>query len=650
MLLISSYADGEATPEEAAHAKAHLEHCGECRQSVEQWRGQRAMFEWAYTAELLEDTKTEWQDAPVGKGKRMSIAERLSIFPIWARRPPTWAWAGALAVAIVAGFAIHYIATLPPFLKIGTQMAAGRASESARMEGDTELKLGPNSKISRIDDRTIRLENGWVNASVPHGSRLRVLTRRMEVLDQGTRFEVGTGPKLDYVIVEEGSVSVSKGKATRRVSAGQVLTAQDEGEPSVASLPDEQPEDENSGASLTRQDSAFAPCDAQSLDWQEGLERLASRFPDLRWSGGTVGGCMESNGIEYRHSISTMIGLKSGLREHFAEIAEALSGGTVDSGDWEIPVALIQVSDVITPELPGDVYYVQLVCRDGEIVWRFTGSMGSQDDYPLMAGQVHWLTSGSGGGGEGVVGRLRYRTYWKYAAGKPTVVDMTIWSADWPVRFWPMLGLRMSGTPIAQSQADRQALLAEVANRVSKTAGLNLKDRYPKLLYLDPERRHRILIAWNDDAGKELCRVSDLAKQGLGGSVTLAALATDVPLEEPKAPAGIYLLRFVLPGASRPPYLEIGAPDLRGAAAWGKSSHALQASMPADSSVGENSWHPDSLPGYGAVKLSFITKGADHNAFPFRFQVVGRPDDRSHTSKLNPTEVWAEGWIRVKKP
>ena len=228
VLLISCYADGEATHEEASRAKTHLEDCRECRRLVENWSKERTMLEWTYATELPREAEIDWRQELARRGESQSPSRRYG----WTRmlapcRPLRLVWTGALAAAVIVGFLIHHFTAQPPMLEVGARIVTSSESESARMDGGIELRIGPNSKVTRIDDRSIRLKKGWVNASVRHGSGLRVLTRRIRVLDVGTVFRVGTGPKLDYVIVREGSVSVAAENASRRVEAGQMLVAQD---------------------------------------------------------------------------------------------------------------------------------------------------------------------------------------------------------------------------------------------------------------------------------------------------------------------------------------------------------------------------------------------------------------------------------------
>ncbi|MDO8681867.1 MAG: zf-HC2 domain-containing protein [Armatimonadota bacterium] len=659
ILLISCYSDGEATSEEAARAIAHLEHCAECRKLLEEWREQRRMFEWTYTIEAPEETRAEWLEEPARKETRMSITEKIYRTPIWGRR--SLVWMGALAATVIIGFVIHHFAAAPQFLKVGTQIAAGIQTQTVRMEGDIQLKVGPGSKISRIDDKSIRLDKGWVTASVRHGSGLRVLTRRLEVIDQGTRFEVGTRQALDYVLVEEGLVSVRKGNYRRQVNAGQALIARDQGEPSVTALPKAE-SGSDAGTPLGKQNSVFTPQNGEQLDWNEGLQRLAARFPDARWQPSElISEVSKTKGMRFSCTIAPVSGLRDGLREHFVDIAQAMAGERIDSENWEIPVCLIQVNGIATtPELPGDVYYVRLIPKDGAVVWRLSGSTGSQADYPLDIrtdkGHISWAMG------------IAQEGSTIYTPNDKVKYMKSIWLYEWPGDAKPALSLSMDldNQAALESQKDERAMLSEVARRVPK--GVDWEHGSSDLLYLDRDRKHRFLIAWNDDAGRQLCRLSDLAKQGRGGSAILGALATDVPLEEPKVGMGIYLLSFVLRSDSKTPRLELTTPDIQNVASWGAPALALRNSKPEKDEGGGSSWIPDSLPGYGTVNIHYSTKVAYSDdssyqrTFPFLFQVTGRPDDRS-TRKISrntptgasasvrtPTGVWAQGLIRVRKP
>lgn len=615
-LLISCYADGEATPEEAARARTHLEQCGQCRALVEEWNGQRRMLEWAYTVKLPEEAETEWRQEPASKERTMSIGERVSRW----RRSSRWGLAGAFA-AVIVGFVIYHFATLPPLLKIGTEMASGGHSRTVRMENGIQLMLGPDSKIRRVDSKSVRLKAGWVSATVRHGNGgLRVVTRRFELLDQGTRFQVGTGPKMDYVVVEEGLVLVKKGISRSQVGAGQVLMAQDKGKLTVGTLPKANT-DGIFATALSKQGLPFVPNGAEYLEWGEGLRRLATRFPHLRGEQGTLAHLNNANGSVSLFGTMTDTRLRDGIRLHAAEIAQAMAGVKIANGNWEIPVGFVSLSRVTSPiQLPADTYYVSLVPSNGSLVWRFIGASGEQAQLSLTSGKhENWYG--------GPLATFR----------RNGITDVGLEIVDWPGDP-PQLTLKVGAVFPVKRHRDEQEMLSRVSKAIGRTLGSH------KLLYLDPARKRRFLIVWYPDSGAQFTRLFDLLKERRSGAADVGAFVTDEPLTEPAAPAGIYTLRLISPGASQTPRWAIVAQARQ---SDGKSSAWLRP-LPTTGARGEINSDHSSIPGGlrsvsdPHIDLSLGTGPAIRGGFPLRFDVSGPSKSGKNRSIV--------GYIRIKKP
>ncbi len=198
LLLISCYADGEATPEEAEIAARHLAECAGCRKLVGEWQGGRQMLEWACAFEVPEEVKLE--DGQMAAAQRTTGRIR-----VWPRLKWNWRLAGALAAVVAIGLAAYWSVTLPPILPVGRTVATRRVEQAVRVGSSVHLTVGPDSKVARIDDRSIKLAKGWVAADVRHGFGFTVVTNRFSVHDQGTRFRVGASPEFDWVTVEEGA-------------------------------------------------------------------------------------------------------------------------------------------------------------------------------------------------------------------------------------------------------------------------------------------------------------------------------------------------------------------------------------------------------------------------------------------------------------
>lgn len=650
IVLISCFADGEATPEEASRAKAHLEQCAGCRALVADWSEQRRVFEWAYAIPMPEAPHVEWSQTPAAARGGRSVVRNSLWLPLRARR--SWIGAGVAVATFVAGVIVYRQAVLPTSLETGAALATTGRYQEARVGGDVLLRIGPDSEVRRIDAGTIRLERGWVTASVRHGTGFRVQSRRIEVRDQGTLFRVGTGPRMDYVVVDEGSVYVSKGSSDYAVASGQVLMASDNEKPLVASLPKPRPEEAERSIPLDGSSRAFTPSSPDQLDWDAGLQRLASVRPGLRVESDTVNAY--STSIErcgYRIWVAAVRGLTDGLQAHFGDIAQAVAGGDADSGGWEIPVAIVRLDGITTaPELPADTYLLRLVSTRGRLAWRLSGSTGAHADYPFSIDRPHASSSGYNDSAAGPI-RLTTTSF----PSQPRLT-MTLRFTDWPGEIGPALNLDLRGIPMAESEKDKLAMLSQVIRTVGRSSTLDLRHGMSDLLYLDSSRRHRLLIAWNAEAGRQLCRLSDYANAGRVGSVVLGVVSTDSRLNEPSAEPGTYLLVLALPRRGSKPHLEIATPDGRAAASGSAPSHALLNRRSTDHATRFSAWAPESLPGHKQIVLSYALHPAEGDSFAFRFMVQGRPDSGgpvktgSDTSARSPSSIWAEGCIRVSTP
>lgn len=643
LILISAYADGESTHEETASAVLHLADCAECRNLVKEWQAQRQMLEWAYMVELSTELGIADIERLAGENKQMVHTGRISrlrlgLMPHW-----NWARSGIIAALLVMAFtAYHYIST-PPMMNVGTPMESNIRPMTVRVDGNVQLRLGPDTIARRTDSSSIRLDKGWASVSVRHGNSFRIITDRMEVSDRGTVFQVGTGPVLDYVMVEEGEVSVAKGGAHRRVGAGQILIAQDKGQPIVASLPRVAPGKGHSPLSPPNGSDHFTPTDSRSLDWSDKYNRLAQRFPEAGMGNGKGGGASSQYGLETWYYFSMNSNFQYRLSEHYQDIAQAMAGGKIENGKWEIPVGVMFVHDISSvPGLSGDMFYVRLVPKDGSIVWRLDGLDGSHADIPLIFGKLD-RASGHSSYSEG---HLLNHSLTTLENGRKYSLIHQI--SAWPGELKPILKLTMGSTPLEESHRAEYAMLDEVARKVGKPISDFREARgMSTLLYLDPGRKHRILIAWFD-TGSELCRLNDLIRQNRGGSATLGAISTDMPLSEPNVGPGIYLLRLVAIDASQSPYFEITEPDMRYVPAWHGTSFRLP-NDPNERGEGKGTWSPGLVSPYksdsGNVNIEYETSSANENGFPFGFGVTGRPD-----GKIGVDKTWAKGWIRVKKP
>lgn len=622
LLLISCYADGEATAEESAHAAEHLENCAECRKLVEEWEGSQQLLQWACALELPEEVNVVNE---VVQAQQMMYRRF-----VWPRMRWNWLTAGGLAAAVILLLVGYWFATLPPVLSVGSRVAAGAAAKQVRIGSRIRLEVGPGSKLVRLDDRTVRLEHGWVSANVAHGTGFRIVTDRIRVLDRGTVFWVGKSKGLDCVAVEAGRVAVVSGGTEYRVEAGDVFMAGN-GQVSAGALPAKQSGEDDEGSQLVDALELRRPQSADYMDMQEGLRTLAKRFPEARVGNGMVGGANETDGRRFGHDVCDAPGLLRGLREHFLEIAHAAGGGAV-SGEWEIPVCYLLVDGIEQPEsLPGGVYYVRLVASGGSVHWRLSDGAGHDADMPLT-----WTPhppSHDGGESHPPTGAVCYEE--EVVDGS---LDLPIRLTDWPGDIKPTLQLRCRGILISDYRRPDEPLLSEM-ERVS--SGVKGFGRFsPEVEYLDSRRQHRLAVQWSENAGRNLCR---LAKEGHGGSVVLGVMAADMAIQEPQLPGGAYILKFVQPDATKIPHIELVTPA-------GKAYQLDRGAV--GNPQGGSACGTQVLPGYGEMTLRHGWQQTDEDPMELLFWMLGRPDvNKGHTQTPElPSKAWAQGVLRIRKP
>lgn len=350
-------------------------------------------------------------------------------------------------------------------------------------------------------------------------------------------------------------------------------------------------------------------------------------------------------------------GVEQGLREHFREIARVVAGGKIDSRGWDIPMCVIQLyGKTLDQGVSNDIYLVRLVPKGDTIVWRLNGSEGGEIDFPFVLEEHDEKVWGNSGQA------VEFTGYHRVEHGKE-ISSEKLKLTCWPGRLKPTFVLSVEAAPPMGNRKLEADALARAMKQIPRVKGLDLRQGETDLLYLDRARKHPLLIAWSKEAGRELCRLSDSVKRGQGGAAVIGAVATDMPLEQPRAEAGVYLIRLVLPDSAATPYLELVTPDMRPLPGLSRLPSALEAAILKVEAYGEAGWCPDSLPGCGTMDLSYVRMSEDGDAFPLGFRIKGRPDDRStrernvkepdgsvSTHRGTPEKVWAEGLIRIRKP
>ncbi|HEY3413170.1 MAG TPA: FecR family protein [Armatimonadota bacterium] len=640
LILLSRYANDETTAEEAARATAHVGSCTACRDLLEDWRSQRQLLIWASTLELPELSAITLREI-AQREEPMSVPLRASRRFAWPHMRINRAFSFAtVATAVTLGLMYTYAsrnALFTPRLPDGTTL--GSAAPVVRVHNGIVLELAPNTRVTRLGDDRIRLDAGWLRATVRHGSGLRIQTKRLDVRDVGTVFQMNAGAPSDSVTVEEGEVSVSRGGKTYQVRHEQILSVSDKGQPDWGALPAYKPEEGEPGQPLVNSHDAFVPTDEQSLDWREGLQRLATVLPDAR-SSGTSGASSTWPGVDsvFRLSQSFAQGARRGMRAHFAEIARAQSGDTGNIGTWEFPVAYVMVDNVADPRgLAPDTYQIGMFANGSRLFWRFRGSRGTVLDTPLSFERQPISRTGGicSGNGSSSAGNWEFNMVREQGQATSTAYLRFM---DWPGAMKPTLRLELK--PLDGYHREARTMQADLIRRTAGVTGLALERGNADLLYLDPGRSHRLMIAWNANAGSQANAVMERAGKGRGDSALMGVLFTDSPLILPHLPAGTYLLKWIAPSSGGASRWEIGT--LNGRAAMALPSNADHWKGLDAHRITATSDQP--LSGSGVSRplaVEIGTGAASGGAYPFRF-----------TLRNNSTDIRAlgSGWVQVKQP
>ena len=630
-LLISCYADGETTADETVLAEQHLHACADCRKLVEEWQGQRQLLQWACTFELPDDLKLE--DA------QMTTARNVNR-PVWPRLRLrlNWLTAGALAAAIVMAFFAVWYAMLPSVLRVGGKIASGRASKIVRIGLNVRLRIGPGSKLVRVNDRAVRLDRGWVFATVEHGCGVfRVVTSRIEVIDQGTKFWVDTSPKMDSVVVREGTVLVERNGVRRPVKRSQMLLALDNGEASAVILPASRPNDTTVSYSIGDRKKDTAPRTADALELEDGLCGLARRFPKAtRCATASASGSFQNGRSRMRYAIVPAGGPLNVAC--LSDTAYAISSRAAP--DWEFPVCYLMTDNIVDPQtIPAGVYYVRMIARHGEMMWRLSDAGGRDYDLPLLWRQASECS------GQSITGRVsvQYDVIPDNFSIKPTYIFLSL--ADWPGKLKPSLKLSVESTQASIAMGAESRIVQSMTSAVSRVPGFQSSLPICDVVYLDSTRRRRVAITWNDDAGNQLAHLAKSAKAGHRGKVWLGVVATDARVTSPSLGPGTYLIQLSWGGREGTLGLRLISPD-----ALDSSGHTLQR-VKKMQSVPISSYSSLVTPKGGPILSACYGVGkAGRNGFALGLGLTGVPYQMRHGDhhlQITSDESWVGGSVKI---
>lgn len=216
--LLSIYVDGEAGPAEAAQAEAHLQTCHECQSVVREWQRGLEMLDWAYRRSLPDDVAEPVFEPPIAQPapsrRRWTLALPDLRIPVFA--------AVSLLIALMGFLAYRQIVSVPT---LGRMLVTSQRAQTILVAAGIRVRLEPDTEVARLGDRAISLAYGTINAKVTGEPGFTIRTRKLEIVDEGTMFEVHSDPKTDRVTVKEGRVLVREGNSEYHVGAGETLTS-----------------------------------------------------------------------------------------------------------------------------------------------------------------------------------------------------------------------------------------------------------------------------------------------------------------------------------------------------------------------------------------------------------------------------------------
>ncbi|MHB1461377.1 MAG: zf-HC2 domain-containing protein [Armatimonadota bacterium] len=550
-VLVSAYADGELDAAQAAQVRAHLGQCQTCRELLQQWGANQSLFTWAYSQQIDEEHAMSVKESPKVSSKMPEMKPRKSVTKAEVVRR-SLVWAAVLVLFILLG-QLAVWSRLPSMGGEGSSVVTSSQIQKTRLVWGVTLNIGPNSQVMRTGPRSIKLIKGWVEASVT-GRPIQISTKRVSITDMGTRFEVGSGPQLDYVKVSKGWVWVVAGPKSRKVKLGvdDVLLVDNKQTPVVNNIA----RPLSSGPSPRRVDINETINSADQLMWQRCVRQLHDKYPGIVLSSSRSYGRYLSADKVVLCGISMVAGLEQTVDAHYIDIMRSLCGGGTESSRWRIPTALIMVSGLQPLGGGVKVCLLELVMNNGNLVWQISDTEGhsvslvanlitTHGDNQLYDGtdlqlpnSARWYFGPSRYGTSAIYRHIGQKVY--------TISNLP----DWPMYIKPTIALTLRAVPLAQLYPQEAKVKSDVATLIARMNEVSLGEDAGLINYVNTQQTDYFGIYWNQQLDMQMKNRSN------SDDVVVGVFTCTKPLLQPKLPAGTYTVHMKRTGlAPRKLYL-----------------------------------------------------------------------------------------------
>ncbi len=570
-VLVSAYADGELDAAQAAQVRAHLGECQTCRELLQQWGDNQSLFTWAYSQQIDEENTVCVKESPKVSSEIPEMKPRKSLSKRDVVRR-SLAWAAVLVLCVLLG-QLAIWSRLPSMGGEGSMVVTTSQIQKTRLVWGVTLNIGPNSQVMRTGPRSIKLIKGWVEASVT-GRPIQISTKRVSITDMGTRFEVGSGPQLDYVKVSKGWVWVSCGGKQLQVGKNDVMYALSGQAPVVSHTKAQAPPPARQ-SKLIELPEELATTD--TLIMKSGRQKLQTRYPDLTWTGSSSSKLWQDDKVIV-FGYSELSDLSYRVQQRQVDILRGIIGSGDTRTNWQIPTGMVVVSGIkqfndgaLTPCL------LQLECLLGNLRWSLTDTNSNQLSFAADA-----LSTKSS---YGDTGQLTSSARWVLGRSLPGLASMSdskdrhgVWigPADWPGSLKPEISLSLDWRSRHIILPKEAEVKASVIKQLAGRADCPLSTIGDTLTYLGKDHSDYFSVYLNDKLHDEVTRF----KSGISQGFVLGVFTTSRPLQQPKAPAGNYLIRYGRNADDRKPQLLLEPTNEQTVRTWNRKRADMTRTTP----------------------------------------------------------------------
>lgn len=542
-VLVSAYSDGELDGAQVAQVRTHLGQCQTCRELLQQWGDNQSLFTWAYSQQIDEENTVRVKESPKVSSDVPEMKPRKSLSKGEVVRR-SLAWAAVLVLCVLLSQWVVW-SRMPSMGGEGSSVVTTSQIQKRRLVWGVTLNIGPNSQVMRTGPRSIKLIKGWVEASVT-GRPIQISTKRVSITDMGTRFEVGSGPQLDYVKVSKGWVWVVPKFNGKRMhlSEDEVLLVNGRQMTVPYNLSDRWLSGPGPNIPIAKEKTI----DSQRMLWLECTEQLHDRYPDMALVNGSVQSTFGMPDGAIFSSYGLVSDANKAVNRRYMDILRAVTGSSIPGTNWSMPTALLMVSGYQGSGIKG--YLLELLCVDGKLQWILSDMKGNQTKLPdttiLDTDQPKWQTG----------------SVWVYGISpsiwtgitrlhnRPRTAVMNLYLQGLPGFLKPVIILPLDVQPLAKIFPKEAAVKAGVISALAGRKDFTLSDDFGQLVYMDAARSNYFGIYWNQQLELQMKNPSN------SSDVVVGVFTCTKPLLQPKLKAGAYTVHMKRTGlAPRKLYL-----------------------------------------------------------------------------------------------